>query len=263
MNMGFVTLMICDCFIICLEHHCFCTFNFQLSPLTTHPLHAILYNRGQKRGLFSRIYSLFRDTSYKTLPITRVWLSELEHYIGGDSLDWDKIWSSIIFASKNPDHQQIHFNYIHRTYLTPRRNFLIKCLTSPICTLYSDGLIGSYMHAYWECKDERLFWGEVCATVSTVLDVTVPCSPIVLLLNDTTPLKLTCLKRRLLLTGITAAKKMLALCWKPPHKLRKPHWINTYIDIINMELSVTRMHGAGADTILGSEKMADKIKELL
>lgn len=161
------------------------------SPLTTHHLHSILYNRGRERGLVSRIYSLIRDASYKTLSILHVWSSDLEDYIGGDSLDWEKIFSSTVFASKNPDHQEIHFNYIHRTYLTPRRNFLMKRLTSPICTLCSDGLIGSYMLIYWECKDVRLFWGEVCATLSNALDVTVPCSPTVLLLNDTSPLKMT------------------------------------------------------------------------
>ena len=105
------------------------------SSITIHPLHSILYNRGQKRGLVSQVYSLMPGC-----------------------LDWEKIWSSIVFASKNPDHQQIHFNYIHRTYLTPRSNFLMKHLTSSICTLCSDGLTGSYMHTYWECKDVRLFW---------------------------------------------------------------------------------------------------------
>lgn len=57
--------------------------------------------------------------------------------------------------------------------------------------LRSNGYIGTYMHICWECKDVKLFGGEV-------LDVTVPCSPIVLLLNDTTPLKVTCWKRRML-----------------------------------------------------------------
>ena len=233
------------------------------SPPTAHPLHSILYNKGRKRGLVSRIYSLIRDASYKILPIVHVWSNEMKHYIGGDSLNWEKIWSSIVFASKNPNHQQIHFNYIHRTYLTPRRNFFMKRLSSPNCTLCSDGLAGSYLHMYWECKDVKLFWGEVCSTLSNVLEVTVPCSPIVLLLNDTTSLKLACWKRRILLTGITAAKKMLALRWKPPHTVTKPHWINTYIDIINMELSVARIHSDGADTILAWQTMADKIQELL
>lgn len=101
------------------------------SPLVSHPLHSILCNKGHKRGLFSRLYSIIGDASYKVLPILRVWSNEL----GGESLDWDKIWCSIVFASKNPDHQQIHFIYVHRTLLTPRKNFLMKRIASPICSL--------------------------------------------------------------------------------------------------------------------------------
>lgn len=95
------------------------------------------------------------------------------HYIGEDSLD--KIWCSVVIASKIPDYQQIHFNYIQRAYLTPRKSSLMKQLLSPNCTLCPDGLTGTYMH---------FFWSEVCVTLSYVLDITVPCSPIVLILNE-------------------------------------------------------------------------------
>lgn len=144
------------------------------------------------KGVFvSQLYALFQDASYTFLPIIHVWSQELKHYINNDPVDWDNVWASIVFASKNPEHQQIHFNCIHRTYLTPQKNYLMKRMSSPICTLCSDGLIGTYMHMYWECKIVECFWVEVCAALSTVLDLTVPCSPIVLLLNDTTSLKLT------------------------------------------------------------------------
>ena len=81
------------------------------SPIITHPLHSHLYNRGRIIGLVSRKYSLIQDASCKTLHILHVWSSELKHYIAGDSLDWEKIWSSIVYASKNPDHQQIHLSH--------------------------------------------------------------------------------------------------------------------------------------------------------
>lgn len=186
-------------------------------PLTTHPLHSILVNNGRKRGVVSQLYSLFRNVSYKALPITQVWIEDLKQYTEEVMLDWKRIWSSTVIASKNPDHQKIHFNFIHRTYLTPRKAYLMNRLSSPNCTLCSDGLIGSYMHMYWECRDVNFFWDEVCATLSDVLGLTVPCSPTLLLLNDTASLNLTCISTHILLTGITAAKKMLALRWKPPH----------------------------------------------
>lgn len=185
-----------------------------------------------RKRLVSKLYSLFRDTSYKALPIVSLWSNDLKHFSTDESLNWRlKIWSSIVFASKNPDYQQINFNYTHRTYLTPTTNYLMISISSPNCTLCPDGIKGTYMHMYGECKDVRLFWGEVCATLTTVLDLPAPCSPAVLLLNDTSSLKLPCWIRPILLTGITAAKKMLALSWKPPNTVTKCHWINTFLDV--------------------------------
>ena len=62
--------------------------------------------------------------------------------------------------------------------------------------------------------------------------------------------------------GITAAKKTLALHRKPPHTVTTTQWNNTYIDIINMDLSVARVHGAGAGAMSAWQGMVDKIKEL-
>ncbi len=59
----------------------------------------------------------------------------------------------------------------------------------------------------------------------------------------------------ILLTGITAAKKLLALHWKPPQKATKAHWMNTYIDTVNMELSV---HGARAGTTSSWQTITEK-----
>ena len=55
----------------------------------------------------------------------------------------------------------------------------------------------------------------------------------------------------------------MALYQKPPDTVTKTHWINTHIDLINMDLSVARVHGAGTGTISAWQAMADKIKELL
>lgn len=128
--------------------------------------------------------------------------SELVHHIGGDSLDWDKIWSSIINKSISSI----------STGLTSLKGETFLSVISNLHPVlrWSCRLIYAYS-MYWKCKDVKLFWGEGYAVLSIVLDVTVPCSPTVLLLNDTTPLTLTYWKRRMLLSGITAAKKMQLL----------------------------------------------------
>lgn len=86
---------------------------------------------------------------------------------------------------------------------------------------------------YWDCKDVRVFWTDIGAVLSIVLNLSVPYSPIVLL-HNTSSLNLTNWNKSILLTGITIAKKMLALCWKLPHTIARSQWINTYADIVNM-----------------------------
>jgi len=52
------------------------------------------------------------------------------------------------------------------------------------------------------------------------------------------------MKKRIWLSGLTAAKKMLATRWKPSHTLSLHHWWNLLLDILALELSVARSHGA-------------------
>ena len=64
------------------------------------------------------LYKFFLEFSYPDLPLDRLWRQD---YPALDpEFDWED-WDSIKEASRNPKHQQIHFNLIRRTYLTPRK----------------------------------------------------------------------------------------------------------------------------------------------
>ncbi|CAM4652875.1 unnamed protein product [Leuciscus chuanchicus] len=71
----------------------------------------------------------------------------------------------------------------------------------------------------------------------SIIKEPIPPSPCLLLLNDTSSLKLTINNRRLLLAGLTAAKKMIVCRWKPPHTLSMRKWLASYRDIVQLELS--------------------------
>jgi hypothetical protein len=88
------------------------------------------------------------------------------------------------------------------------------------------------------------FWEEVSSVLSGVLDMTIPCSPKLLSLNDNSPRIMSLQKRRIMLSGLTAAQKILALRWQPPHSLAMSHWIRPFVDIIYLQLSTARIHGA-------------------
>lgn len=52
-----------------------------------------------------------------------------------------------------------------------------------------------------------------------------------------------------------------ALHWQPQHSLAWPHWMYSFLDIVNMELSEARMHGATQKTLWS--RVISKLKGLL
>ena len=152
-------------------------------------------------------------------------------------------------ASRNPNYQQIHFNFIHKTYLTPKKAYRMRLAASPNCTLCSLNATGTFIHMMWECPTVKTFWEQIVKYLSKVLQKQIPCCPKLLLLNDDISLNLNIVQRRFWLAGSTAAKKMLALRWQAPHSLPFNHWKQLLCDVVIMELSTARLNGANCQTI--------------
>lgn len=85
--------------------------------LPIHPIRKWFTMQPKASGMVSRIYQFLVIPSRLALPIERVW--ERDYPDLNTDLDWHDVWSNIPEVSRNPDHQQIHYNFIHRTYLTP------------------------------------------------------------------------------------------------------------------------------------------------
>lgn len=116
------------------------------TPLTTRPLHYILYSKGKKKGLVSKLYSLFQDNSNKALPVVNLWSNDLKLYSADESLNWDKIWSLIVCASKiqtinrfilitfiGPLRERVTSRNIHHLQTAPSAQTELKVFTC-ICT---------------------------------------------------------------------------------------------------------------------------------
>lgn len=80
--------------------------------------------------------------------------------------------------------------------------------------------------------------------MSNFLAVAMPVTVSVLLLNDFSMLNINKLKRCIALAGLTAAEKMIVVRWKPPQSLAIRHWVLTFLDVIYLELSTTRINRA-------------------
>lgn len=156
------------------------------------------------KGHVSLIYKdLFQRTS-TPLPVTQAWNSEFDTK---QSINWVEVWGNISLASRNPNHQMIHFNFIHKTYLTPQKRYKMKLTISPNCLLCSLNISGSFLHMMWECSPVKYFWEQIAKYLSKVLQTNIPCCPELMLLNDDDVLSLNVVQRHFWLVGSTAAKK--------------------------------------------------------
>lgn len=216
-------------------------------PLTPHPLHKLFRSAKSTTGFVSRLYWFLLQHSYRPLALDAIWRRDVSDL--KPAFDWGKVWINVHLASRNPDHQQIHYNFVHRVYLTPRKLHLMKVINDPLCTFCSSKATGSFFHMFWECPPVAVFWRMVAFNLSKLFKIRLPCLPATLILNDLSDLVLTLDKKRALLAGLTAGKKLVATRWKPPHSLSFRAWIMMYLDIVYLELSTARVHGAKESAI--------------
>lgn len=231
------------------------------APLKDHPLLKLLNcNRGSK-GFISRLYVHILEEMYAPLHLDTCWKTDIPNL--PPDFDWDAAWDSVLCSSKNPDHQQIHLNFIHRTYMTPRKLYNMKIKADPNCTLCHTNSVGTFFHLVWECPAVFYFWEVVRNCLSILLNTNIPFSPVVLLLNDMSQLKLRKAQEKVFLAGLTAAKKMIAVRWKPPHSLSYRQWVLSFIDVAYLELSTARVHNAKEETIIVWNQTVVDLQSLL
>lgn len=211
-------------------------------PLDVHELHTIVDVGARTRGLVSKLYKRLVESSCKPLAIHQIWERDLDFSDG--VIDWMRVWDNLEATSKNPNHRLIHFNLIHRLYLTPRKRHLMKLVPTPTCDLFSLGQMGSFLHMFWECPDVVAFWKLVSSVLSDLTGENVPYCPKLLLLNDTSSLDLSAPLSRVLFAGLTAAKKMLALAVETPTH-SQPDTVTAVISGHSLHGTICRQNARG------------------
>ena len=158
--------------------------------------------------MVSKLYHFLQVTGLEPLTVEKVWRRDCPDL--AQDFEWDAVWSSIPEASRNPDHQQIHFNFLHRTYLTPVKLRHMKIINESCCNLCSLKVQGTFIHMFWDCPPVGQCWGIVVSMLSDLIDDTVPVTICVLILNNLSTLNISKLKKRVILAGLTAAKKLIS-----------------------------------------------------
>ena len=140
-------------------------------------------------------------------------------------LDRHTIRSNLSLPSRNPNHQMIQYKIIHRSYLSPQRLQHMNLRTNPYCDFCPVNTIGTFLHIIWQSPEVNRFWKN---TLSDITGKVIPHSQNLLLLNDSPSLQLNINDKRLLIAGLTAAKRMVVCRRKSPHALSVREWPSSY-----------------------------------
>lgn len=110
-------------------------------PLPVHPLYRRITVQSKTKGLVTSLYKFILEFSNAELPLDSVWRLDCPNL--DTKFEWEDVWVNIKEASRNPNHQLIHFNFIHRTYLTPRKLHVMGLRDSPLCSLCTQNVPGT------------------------------------------------------------------------------------------------------------------------
>ena len=206
---------------------------------------------GLDKGHVSAIYNSLLEHIQNPLAITKVWNKDCPE----SSVDWTRVWRNVSYSSQNLNNKLTNLNFIYRTFLTPKRCFMMKLTTSPNCNLCDLNQMVTFLHIMLECPSVQIFWQQITKCLSETLGVEIECSPKCMLLNDDSQQNFSHMQRMLWLSSCIVAKKMLAVRWQPPNTLSVNQWTCSLIEVLSMELSVAKMNGAG-QVVLKARKEA-------
>ncbi|WP_242641729.1 hypothetical protein, partial [Candidatus Ichthyocystis sparus] len=162
---------------------------------------------GLPKGHVSVIYNSLLEHMQTPLTITNVWNKDCPESL----IDWHRVWRNYAYSSQSLNNKLTNLNFLYRTYLTPKRRFMIKLSPSPHCKLCDLNQIGTFLHIMWECPSVQNFWQQIVKHLHNALGLEIDLSPKCMLLNDDSGQNLNHMQRLLWLSACIVAKKMLAV----------------------------------------------------
>lgn len=118
--------------------------------LEKHLLHEVLVKNTNNNGITSVLYKYITEAFHKPLSLDNIWRKDIHC---PPDIGWLTIWLNTTLSSRIPNHQMINYNFIHRSYLTPQRLYLMKYRYDPYCRFCSDNKIGTFIHMVLQCPE--------------------------------------------------------------------------------------------------------------
>lgn len=215
--------------------------------LVSHIMLTLIRSSTGSQGVVSRIYKKILESSYKPIKILAVWDRELAWL--GFYPNWETVWSNLCISSKNLSHVLIHFKTIHRMYCTPYKRYLMKRESDPYCKLCKSNSKGTFLHMFWDCSKISSFWKYVICKLSIFTSTVLNLDPCLLLLNDDSRYQFSSTQRRLLMAGLTSAKKTIVQRWFSPDINMEQFWITSFYNIACLECSTAKINKASQSTV--------------
>lgn len=125
----------------------------------------------------------------------------------------------------------------------------MKLIPDSSCNICNLGSPGTVLHMFWDCPVIATFWKHVANMLSVLLGFQLLPEPCLFLLNDDSRISLSSMQCKILLVGLTAAKKVILKLWIEPSTALANYWLTVFRDIVSLERATARLNGARPGTV--------------
>ena len=181
----------------------------------------------------SKLYKLLSSTDNNIyLPINN-WEKDLNINVNIDF--WTNICKNTFNMSNNTNIQLIQYKINHRVHITQHKMYKMGFTDSDLCTHCTLHTADNYVHALWQCPPVHQFWQEIITNLSLLLGCSLPLSPSLCLLGDSSEINTSNQNTTSILVALSIAKKTILLNWKNRDQLSISQWLNLLSEYISME----------------------------
>ena len=193
------------------------------------------------RGFISYTYSgIYQIIGWELLGVKRKWEEDLE--CNFEEAEWESLCIGSQYFSFNSRHKIIQYSLIHRIYYTPDRLHRIKPQYSEFCPRCKTGT-GTLIHMFWSCPCLNTSWISIVNELSDIIGTTIPTEPRIILLGDTSMIKVNKNKLKFIRIALIIANKCIAMQWKDEHPPTSARWTDELASCLPNEKIMYNLKG--------------------
>ena len=167
------------------------------------------------------------DRRCAPLPARAAWDRDLD--VPLEEAQWNRVCAHMKTISSNFGLKLIHFNYIHRAYVTPVPQHRMDRSRPTACPRCQHPL-ATFLHLAWSCPEVLVFWIGVIERVRTVANLPELLDPVFCLLGDIPRKKGLRISYKFLQLLFLLAKRRVAITWMAVVAPSLNRWIGDVLE---------------------------------